>query len=234
MLFSSVLLGAGSMTAFALFLFLGPFNLFDFGLSEPIRLAFNTLLCLLFFVQHSGMTRKSFRRWLERFIPPDLHNAFYTIISGVLIFTLIFFWQSSSHDVVNASGGLRWTLRIVFFLGCAGMAWSTMSLHFYEPFGISEILRSLRGPGLPERVRPFIIRGPYRWVRHPQYGFSLVLIWSCPDLTLDRLVFNALFTGWIITGTFLEEHDLTADLGNKYREYKTHVPMIIPYRGKRG
>ena len=234
MLFSSVLLGAGSLAAFALFLFLGPFNLFDFGLSEPMRLVLNTLLCLIFFVQHSGMTRKSFRRWLERFIPPNFHNAFYTIMSGILIFTLVLFWQSSSHQVFQASGGLLWMLRITFLLGCAGMVWGAMSLRFYEPFGISKILGSLRSPGIPERITPFIVRGPYRWVRHPLYGCSLVLIWTCPDLRLDRLVFNALFTGWIIIGIFLEEHDLTADLGNKYREYQNHVPMIIPYRGKRG
>ena len=52
LLFSSVILGAGSLTAFALFLFLGPFNLFDFGLSEPMRLVLNTLLCLIFFIQN--------------------------------------------------------------------------------------------------------------------------------------------------------------------------------------
>jgi len=230
---SSVLLGAGSLTIFALFLFLGPFDLLDFGLSEPVSLGLNTSLCLIFFIQHSGMTRKSFRRWLERFIPPDFHNAFYTMMSGILIFTLIFFWQSSSHDLIKASGGLRWILRIAFFLGCTGMTWGAMSLRFYEPFGILKILRSLRGPGLPKRVMPFVIRGPYRWVRHPLYGCSLVLIWSCPDLSLDRLLFNALFTGWIIIGILLEERDLTEALGNRYRTYQNHVPMIIPYRGKK-
>ena len=230
---SSALLGVGSLTAFTFFLFFGPFDLLDFGLSEPAAIGLNTSLCLVFFIQHSAMIRKSFRRLLKRFIHVDFYNAFYTMMSGILLLMLIFFWQSSSHALIIAGDGLRWILRTVFFLACAGMTWGAISLHLDEPFGISQILRYLRGSG-PPRVRSFVVRGPYRWVRHPQYGCSLVLIWSCPNLSLDRLLLNILFTAWIILGTLLEERDLTEDLGSRYREYQNNVPMMIPCRRKSG
>ena len=50
---------------------------------------------------------------------------------------------------------------------------------------------------------PFIVRGPYRWVRHPLYAFSLVMIWSGPVFTVDRLLHNALFSIWIVIGAIL-------------------------------
>ncbi|MCK7479628.1 MAG: hypothetical protein M0C28_21625 [Candidatus Moduliflexus flocculans] len=56
------------------------------------------------------------------------------------------------------------------------------------------------------------ITGPYRLVRHPLYLLSIVMIWSCPDLTTDRLLFNLLWTGWIVVGAYLEERDLVADV----------------------
>ena len=36
------------------------------------------------------------------------------------------------------------------------------------------------------------------------------MIWSYPDLTLDRLLLNLLFSVWVIVGTLFEEGDLLA------------------------
>ncbi len=75
----------------------------------------------------------------------------------------------------------------------------------------------------------FRILGPYRWVRHPLYLFMIVLFWSYPSLTADRLLFNILWTIWIVIGTILEERDLVDDFGDTYRDYQTNVPMLVPH-----
>jgi protein-S-isoprenylcysteine O-methyltransferase Ste14 len=77
---------------------------------------------------------------------------------------------------------------------------------------------------------PLTVSGAYKWVRHPLYFFSLIMIWSCPVLTVDRLLFNLMWTTWIITGTVLEERDLVREFGDQFREYQAKVPMIIPYK----
>ena len=69
------------------------------------------------------------------------------------------------------------------------------------------------------------------WVRHPFYACILVFLWSCPDLTADRLVFNVLWTAWIVVGTLLEERDLLAEFGDAYAAYRRQVPMLVPWRG---
>jgi len=95
-------------------------------------------------------------------------------------------------------------------------------------FGINPILHSLRGTTPPPPL-PFTVNGPYRWVRHPLYFFCLIMIWFCPNLTLDRLLYNVLFTIWIYIGSLLEERDLVSLFGTEYREYQDKVPMLIPY-----
>ncbi len=229
----SALLGTGSLAVYMLFLFFGSFNLMNFGLTEPAALSLDSCLCLAFFIQHSGMTRKSFRQWLEKYMNKTFHNAFYTIISSILLLTLIVFWQQSSQTLAVATDNFRWFLRAVFFMAFAGINWGSVALSLNEPFGLSPILRYLRGKD-PQPSGHLIIRGPYRWVRHPLYLFSILFIWSCPDLTADRLLFNTFFTSWIIIGIFLEERDLVNDFGEEYVDYKRKVPMLIPYRGKMG
>jgi protein-S-isoprenylcysteine O-methyltransferase Ste14 len=56
----------------------------------------------------------------------------------------------------------------------------------------------------------------------------LVLFWSCPELTTDRLLFNIVWTIWVVGATVLEERDLTEDFGDAYRDYQAKVPMLLP------
>jgi protein-S-isoprenylcysteine O-methyltransferase Ste14 len=119
-------------------------------------------------------------------------------------------------------------LRALPLLAIAGFAWGVSSLGAFDPLGIGKIRRHIHNK--ETRPMPLAVRGAYRWMRHPLYFFCLVIIWSCPDLTADRLLFNILWTMWIWIGTLLEERDLVADFGESYRLYQARVPMIIPYK----
>ncbi len=213
---------------FILFLFIGPLKLVNLGLDGTATLWSNTILCLAFFVQHSVMIRKSFRQWLARFIPEEYDSAFFSIIAGIFLLVLIVFWQESTYIIASAQGIWIWILRGVFLLSIAGFAWSWWSLGMFDPFGILLIVDHLRGRERPPI--PFTIRGPYRWVRHPLYILMLLMIWSYPNLTADRLLFNLLCTIWMVIGTVLEERDLVTAFGKEYGDYQKTVPMLIPYR----
>jgi protein-S-isoprenylcysteine O-methyltransferase Ste14 len=223
------LIGGVSMLIWLVFLFHGSLNLVNLGLSEIASLGLNTCLCLAFFIQHSTMIRRSFRHWLAKFIGTDYHGAVFTIASGVVLLILVVFWQKSAHLLAAPKGILRWLLRTVFFLSIVGFNWGIRALGFFDPFGLSPILNSMRGTEPPPPM-PFIVRGPYRWIRHPLYFFCLLMIWSCPDLSLDRLLHNVLWTAWIVVGSVLEERDLVASFGKEYNNYKREVPMLIPWR----
>ena len=57
----------------------------------------------------------------------------------------------------------------------------------------------------------------------------ILMIWSYPDVTSDRLLFNVLWTVWIVIGSCFEEIDLIAEFGDAYLEYQKRVPMLIPF-----
>lgn len=228
MLILTYLIGAVSMLVWMVFLFHGSLNLVNLGLGEIAGLGLNAFLSLAFFIQHSVMLRRSFRRWLAKFIRAEYHGALFAIASGVVLLILVVFWQKSAYVLATPQGIIRWLMRAVFILAILGFYWGLRALGSFDAFGLSPILNNLRGKDPPPM--PFIVRGPYRWVRHPLYFFSLLLIWSCPDLSLDRLLYNVLWSTWIIVGSVLEERDLLADFGESYRDYQLKVPMLIPWR----
>ena len=222
------ILGGGSLLLLLVILFCGSIHFIDLHLSTMAALGLNGFLCLVFFVQHSGMVRKSFQDRLERFVPTHFHGAIYAIASGFALFALLLFWQPVEHTLISVNGPLRWLLRGVFVAATFGFAWGVRALGSFDACGVRSIRVSLRGKKLRDSL--LTIRGPYRWVRHPQYSFVLVLLWSYPDLTADRLLLNSAWTIWVIVGTILEERDLTLVFGKPYREYQHKVPMLFPWR----
>jgi protein-S-isoprenylcysteine O-methyltransferase Ste14 len=214
-----------SLLGLGVFLFFGSFDLISLDMGHAGKLGFNALLSLLFFAQHSGMLRKGFRARLEKFIGAPFLGAVFTIASGVVLLVVLILWQQTPL-LSSVQGVGRWLMRGLYFLMIACFAWGGWSLQPFDPMGLSPIANRLRGksPTPPQ----LSIRGPYRWVRHPLYLFSILMIWSCPDITADRLLFNVMWTSWIIAGAFLEERDLAACFGDAYRHYQRKVPMLIP------
>jgi len=228
----SAVLGGGSLLLFGVFLITGPFTIIRFDASEPQVLIWNGFLSMLFFIQHSGMIRASFRTWLSSVFPSYYHPATYAIVSGIVLTIVVLLWQTSQTVLFRIQGPLQVLPRAISLLAIAGFIWGVWALRTFDPFGRIPIVVHLRGKQL--RPPDFVLRGSYLWVRHPLYFFMLVLIWSTPNVTSDRLLFNVLWTFWIVLGSYMEEKDLAAEFGERYRHYQKTVPMLLPWRGPIG
>lgn len=222
----ATIIGAGSLMAFMVFLYAGSLNWVRLEISDVQGLVVNTLLSLAFFFQHSGMVRRGFRRRLASFIPLHYQGAAYTIASGLVLFMFLIFWQSSETILLDVQGLPGIIMRSFFFLSLLGTCWGMWALRSVDMFGLDAVIKNQKGESsIP---KPFSVRGPYRWVRHPLYLFMIVLFWSCPVISVDRLLFNILWTVWVVVGTILEERELVDDFGDAYRDYQEKVPMLLP------
>ena len=94
---------------------------------------------------------------------------------------------------------------------------------------MSEPALKARAQNTEDEPAVFIVRRPYRWVRHPWYLVAIMLFWSCVDFTSDHLLLNVLWTDWVCLGTRLEQIDLVSDFGDVYEKYRGRVPMLIPW-----
>lgn len=228
LMLASLVLGGGSLLVFLLFLYTGGFQCLPLGFSPAAALGLDAVVSLLFFIQHSGMIRGPVKRWMDRHIPAVYQEAVYSIVSGAMLFLVMGLWQRVPMILYTADGAAETLIRIVFFLPILGFVWSGLSLDSLDSLGTKTIWHRLFHK--PE-IRPhLVIRGPYQWVRHPMYAGVFVFIWATPVLTLDRLVFNILWSGWLYAGVLMEESRLVATYGDAYRRYQCCVPMLLPVR----
>lgn len=220
-------LGGGGMAAWLVFIFWGPWIRLMPRIGPAAGLLMDALLCLLFFIQHSIMVRRRFRLWLTRTVRAEFHGVLYASASGTCLLVLVLLWQPIASPLWLPPDWVRWAMAGIFLLAAGGAWWGTRALNEFDALGIKPALGVFnRNP----KVAPMglTVRGPYRWVRHPLYFLSLIIIWSGPVYTLDRLLHNLMWSIWIIIGAHYEERDLVACFGDAYRSYRKSVPMLLP------
>lgn len=224
----AVTLGWASLLLLLAFLYRGSFQFFAFDFGPVAALGWDALLSLVFFLQHSVMVRRSFRQRLGNFVGEPFHGLVYAIASGAALLLCLILWQRAGEPVLRFTGAADGAFRAVFLLAIVGFGWGICALKSVDPFGVKPVMSLLKGKD--DQHQPIVIRGPYRWVRHPLYFFSILLFWACPVITPDRLLFNVIWTTWVVFATRLEEHDLVSEFGDSYLQYQNEVPMILPWR----
>lgn len=200
----------------------------DSGATEPggTALLINLGLLTLFAVQHSVMARPAFKRLLTKIVSPAAERSTYVLASSLALLFLFWQWRPLGGMVWEVAHPVgRALLYGGFAAGWALVLVTTFVINHFDLFGLRQSWRHFRGqPQEPLRfVTPFF----YRLVRHPLYVGWLLAFWCTPTMTIARLFFAAVTTGYILVAIQLEERDLMR-AHPEYAVYRTRVPMLIP------
>ena len=232
---------AYGLAAYALFLatflyalaFIGGCPLIANRLDGPLTgslgtaIAVNCALLAVFAIQHSVMARPWFKARWTQLVPWAIERSTYVIASSLALILLFWQWRPIGIEiwsVENPAGqALLWG---VFALGWATVLVSTFLINHFDLFGLRQVTLPLLG----KPYTPVSFRTPwlYRQVRHPLYVGWLLAFWATPHMTLAHLLFAIATTAYIVLAIQFEEHDLVAEHGKSYSDYRKQVPMLIP------
>jgi protein-S-isoprenylcysteine O-methyltransferase Ste14 len=79
-----------------------------------------------------------------------------------------------------------------------------------------------------EKTANLVTTGLYRFVRHPLYTFSLLLLWLSPSMSINSFVVYAVLTLYVLIGIMFEERKLLREFGQAYADYRSSTPMLLP------
>lgn len=201
----------------------------DAGAAGPFwqALLIDTALLGLFSLQHSGMARRAFKeRWRAAF-PEAAERSTYVLMSSLTLALL--FWQWQPLPTVVWSVSEAWAQLLIWGLYALGWILVLVSARLISSghlFGLKQVREHANGQSLssPEFQTPSL----YQYVRHPLMLGFLVAFWATPHLTVGHLVFALGLTIYILAGLRLEERDLIRTFGDRYRTYRSRVPMLVP------
>ena len=194
--------------------------------SHAAALAIDGGLLVLFALQHSGMARPRFKRWLTRFVPEPAERSTYVLLSSAALFVLFWQWQPLGGVVWEMRGeAARAAVYAAYVAGWVMVLATTFLINHFDLFGLRQVWLAFRG--VPYTPLRFTTPGPYRLVRHPLYVGWLTVFWAAPTMTAAHLLFAAGTTAYILAAIRWEERDLVA-AHPEYAAYRRRVPMLLP------
>ena len=178
---------------------------------------------IIYFVIHSILADENIKQRLIARYHLDLqhYRLLYVVIATLL--ALIPLWLTFSQ-----SGELLWSwygpmavvMNIIALLGIGGFI---LSMRYYD--GLAFL--GFKPFQTKNAEQPLILSPLHRYVRHPWYFFSLLIIWS-RDMSLAWFITCTAITAYLIIGSRLEENKLILYFGEQYRRYQKKVPGLFP------
>lgn len=179
----------------------------------------------LFAFIHTYTTSFHFRNFLAEKAPKLLkyHRLGYNLISFITFGALWYFSPKPDKMLYDLSYPYDIIILIPQFIGLAGILWSASYFRLKEFIGIEQLTQNKEN-----HPYDFIVKGPYKYVRHPIYTAFIIFLGFRPTMSYFDFLTFILITLYFYVGSIFEEKKLLKEFGESYQEYQKCVPRLIP------
>ena len=180
-------------------------------------------------------------RWFGRFFVDHFWRLVYCVLSFAALYAGVarLHWvRNPDYDVwLIVYAEWLWQLVTVLHLGSIALLYAAFIQSDYLEFlGFRQTAQGIMilcGRPAPE-PRPelfgthrLVVRGVYRWVRHPMLLGGLVfLLTSGPSLS--NIVYTLMYAAYMLIGGYYEERRMVRIFGDDYRRYQDRVGAYVP------
>ncbi len=181
---------------------------------------------------HSLLAALSVKAWATRRHPAfaPYYRLSFNALAILLVLPLVWATYAIPGEWLWRWTGLgAWLANGLALAALAGFLFSAGTYDMGEFLGLRPWREKRRDAAEHDGLR---ISTLHRFVRHPWYALSLLLIWT-RNMNAPLLVSASAITLYFIFGSWLEERKLEAHFGRAYRDYKEKVPGLIPLPWKR-
>jgi protein-S-isoprenylcysteine O-methyltransferase Ste14 len=194
--------------------------------SPVAAIAIDLLLVALFAIQHSIMARPWFKQWWTRRVPSSAERSVYIFASNLTLMLLFWQWRPVGGVVWNVtSEPRRWLIWSLSAPGFVTILTASLLIGHFDLFGLRQVW--LYFCQRPYEPLPMMTPGPYRYIRHPLYSGTMLMLWVTPTMTSAHLLLAIGLTIYILVAVRFEERDLM-QIHPSYAEYRRRVPMFVP------
>jgi len=176
-------------------------------------------------VIHSLLASLRFKNFLRRRLG-DGFMKFYRLlynIFAVISITPVLYLMVSLPDKILYQVPIPWK-----YLMLAGQGISVLLLFLAVLQTDVLSFAGLRQLVEEDKAGNLVTTGLYRFVRHPLYTFSFLILWFSPAMIVNSLIVYTALTLYVLIGIIFEERKLLREFGRKYADYKSTTPMLLP------
>lgn len=198
------------------------------------------LAFILFAIIHTLLASDSVKSWLFATMPgmQYYYRLFYNFTAIILLGLIWFYVPVASGSVYEIPWPFNYVFHIFQLLGLAGLFWSARYFGGGMFTGIGQLKHaaSHNPPSYhldePKTTR-MVVDGPFRYVRHPLYFFSIIVLLFHPYMSIKWALFTVCCILYFWLGSKPEEKKLITRFGRQYEQYRETVPALFPVPGRK-
>ncbi len=190
---------------------------------------------LVFGIVHSVLASRKLkdelRKRLGRRLVDGWYRFLYNVIAVITLLPAVYLASFYLSDNVVYSVAPPWSYCMIAIqlVGLVGLIFAVSQTGAWHFMGVMQIVAYLSGKPNPDKdAQQLVVSGLYKYVRHPLYFFSFLLIWFSPAQTVNSLVLAAAFTAYFVIGSLFEEKRLLKAFGEDYARYQRTTPWLLP------
>lgn len=188
------------------------------------------LTCALYGIVHSILASHTVKAWAARHMGGTVYRRYYRLFFVIMAVVTVLpplAMVALLPDKPIYAIPAPWVYLTLLVQGIAlvGILIGLMQTGVFRFLGLEQLTHPDSVPPQPEKL---VMHGLYRWVRHPLYTFSFLLLWLVPAMSWNILALNLGFSAYLLIGTFFEERKLVKQFGETYLAYRLRTPRIVP------
>ncbi len=186
-----------------------------------------SLAWLVYGSLHSLLASRTVKARCQALLPalmPGYRAAYNLLALLTLLPPLWLLWRHPGPWLWRWQGWSAWLMNGAGLVAVALLVAGPGSYDLKEFLGIRQLLDRRHSGGDQDALRISVL---HRYVRHPWYALSLVILWT-RGMNAALLVSACWITAYFLLGSRLEERKLIGRFGQAYRDYRVRVPGFVP------
>ncbi|HEX6269939.1 MAG TPA: isoprenylcysteine carboxylmethyltransferase family protein [Anaerolineales bacterium] len=176
-------------------------------------------------VVHSLLASLGFKKYLRRRLGDDFmkfYRLLYNVLAVVSIIPVLYLMVVLPDNVLYQVPP-PWSYLMLAGQGLSAvfLLVAVLQTDLLSFAGLRQLIED-------EKTGKLVTRGVYRFVRHPLYTFSLLILWLSPRVTVNSFIVYLALTLYVLVGAFFEERKLLREFGKEYATYRSVTPMLVP------
>ena len=182
----------------------------------PAALIVNLIVFSVFAGHHSIFARERVKGRVSRLVSPEMERSLYVWISSLLLIACWAAWRLVTGMLYEVNGVGQWML---YALQLLGLHLTMRGASLIDPLELAGIRQARK----EHTLVVFRTDGPFGLVRHPIYLGWLLMTFAAPTMTLNRMLFALITSGYLVIAIPWEERSLMRSFGDRYRAYQAVV-----------
>ena len=157
------------------------------------------------------------------------YRLFFNVSAVMTVLPVLYLvWTLPDRELYRLPLPLSYVALTLQGLAAAGLVYALYQMDVFFFIGLRQVIDPPHTSIDATSTAQLVTNGLQRYVRHPLYTTSLIILYLASPMTLNWLAFAFSCNVYFFIGSIFEERKLVREFGAAYRAYQQQVPRLLP------